>query len=273
MKFKSILVLLAAAFFISCEQAKAPIGNGPAKPGQSAEQGEQNTGKSPDVATLRFVSSGNVTIVGSYYDSGKPDSPALLLLHQFGSDRHSYDDFAAMMQKEGFCVLSIDGRGFGESIKTTDGRTVSAERTVDGVEAMKTDVDNAFLLLGEQKSVDKKRIGIVGASYGSSLALIYGAENKDVASVALLSPGINYFGSLPTEPAAAAFGDRPLLMVAAKDDAESAEAVATLEKKNAGKGVKTRVYDTGGHGTGIFQKQKDLMDVLKGFLTESLSKK
>ena len=104
-----------------------------------------------------------------------------------------------------------------KSTKTADDEKVVAQKTAEGVEAMKTDVENAFIFLAEQKNVDAAKMGIVGASYGSSLAIIYAAENPKVKAVALLSPGINYFGNLPTEPAIKSYGDRPLLIVAAED--------------------------------------------------------
>jgi len=126
------------------------------------------------------------------------------------------------MQAKGFNVLAIDGRGFGESVKTTDGKSISPSRTDEAVKAMLGDVGAAFDFLSKQKNVDPNKIGVVGASYGSSLALIYAADNPKVAAVALLSPGLNYFGNMPTEPAVKKYGNRPLYLIAAEDDPESA---------------------------------------------------
>ena len=118
---------------------------------------------------------------------------------------------------------------------------------------MIADVDNAFRFLAKQKNVDAAKIGIVGASYGSSLALIYAAENKQVKAIALLSPGINYFGNLPTEPAANTFGNRPLLLVAAEDDSESA---------GCGQEVKSKLAQT----TNTKRKFTNAADTGRGFL-------
>src|ERR1700760_2819787 len=65
--------------------------------------------------TVEVDSVDGTPIYGSMYAAEKENSPALLLLHQWQSDRHSFDDFAARMQQRGFAVLAIDGRGFGES--------------------------------------------------------------------------------------------------------------------------------------------------------------
>jgi pimeloyl-ACP methyl ester carboxylesterase len=159
--------------------------------------------------------------------------PSLLLLHQWQSDRHSYDEFAKRMQANGFTVLSIDGRGFGESTKKADGTNVTAGRSDADVKAMLGDVGAAIDFLKKQKNVDASKIGIVGASYGSSLAIIYAADHPDVKAVALLSPGLNYFGNMPIGPAVEKYNENDLLLIAADDDKESADAVRKLTSEKS----------------------------------------
>ena len=219
---------------------------------------------------VTFESADKTVIVGTFFESTKPNSPAVLLLHQFGSDRHSYDDFAKQLQAKGFGVLAIDGRGFGESTKTSDGRTVAVSRSDEAVKGMNADVAAAFEFLAKQKNVDAARVGIVGASYGSSLAMIYGADNPKVKAVALLSPGVNYFGNMPTESAVKKYGNRALLLVAANDDAESADSVKKLKASDGNNKYEVKIYDKGGHGTGLFKARIGLEDLLEQFLKKSL---
>jgi dienelactone hydrolase len=228
----------------------------------------QSISQIPTPQTVKFTSAQNVEIIGTFYESPKANSPAVLLLHQWQSTRKSYDEFAKRLQAKGFSVLAIDGRGFGESVKTTDGTAVAPSRTNETVKGMLADVGNAFEFLAKQKNVDANKIGIVGASYGSSLAIIYGAENKQIKAVALLSPGLNYFGNMPTEPAVKTFGNRPLLLVAADDDKESADSVKKLKETN--QNCETQIYQKGGHGTGIFSAKVGLEDLLEQFLMKSL---
>jgi dienelactone hydrolase len=234
----------------------------------TSNSSNQATSQIPAPQTIEFESSDKLEIIGTFYESPQPNSPAVLLLHQWQSTRKSYEIFAKQLQAKGFGVLAIDGRGFGESVKTTDGKTVSPSRTDDAVKAMKADVDKAFNFLKRQKNVDSARVGIVGASYGSSLALDYAAENKEVKAVALLSPGINYFGNMPSEPAAKMFGNRPLLLVAADDDKESAETVKKL--KQIDEKYEMQIYPKGGHGTNLFGAKVGLEDLLEDFLTRNL---
>lgn len=217
---------------------------------------------------VKFESADKVEIVGTFYQSQVDDAPAVLLLHQFGSNRSAYKKFAKGLQIKGFNILAIDGRGFGDSTKTTDGKTVSAERTNDAVKGMKADVAGAFDFLSKQKNVDVNRMGIVGASYGSSLAIIYAAENSKVKAVALLSPGLNYFGNLPIESAVKNYGDRALLLVAAEDDQNSAETVRKLKAENANNKYEMKIYEKGGHGTALFAV--GLENLLEEFLQKNL---
>jgi len=272
--YRVLVLLLITTILLGCQGQSASNNSITPVPVNSAiaQNSSDSDGVSSQPQRVTIESRDKTIIVGSFFESRKPNSPAVLLLHQWQSDRHSFDDFAKRMQAKGFNVLSIDGRGFGESMKTADGKMVAPERTDDAVKAMLGDVGAAVDFLAKQKSVDLNRIGIVGASYGSSLAIIYAADNPKIKSVALLSPGINYFGNMQTEPAVKKFGDRPLLMVAAEDDKESADAVRELQKAGASNKCQTQIFQTGGHGTGIFQAKVGLQDQLAQFLTNNLQK-
>jgi dienelactone hydrolase len=234
--------------------AVSPVSNTAAKPAPSDTE-KRVVIDSPD----------GLKLIGTFYGPERANSPAVLLLHQWQSDRHSYDSFAKQLQGKGFSVLSIDGRGFGESTRAIDGMKVPADRTEAAVKAMLADVGAAFEYLGKQPDVDPARLSIIGASYGSSLALIYAADHPNVKAVAMLSPGLNYFGNMQTEPAVKKYGDRPLLLVAAADDAESADAVTKL--KALSPKAEDKVYEKGGHGTALLASGSGLEDVLETFLT------
>jgi dienelactone hydrolase len=238
----------------------------------SAKTNSTNANSTPTVTAAKVTidSPDGVKLISTYLPASKPNSPALLLLHQWQSDRHSYDDFAKQMHERGFAVLAIDGRGFGESTKKADGSTVAPGRTDADVKAMLGDVDAAYNYLAKQPNVDASKIGLVGASYGSSLAIIYAADHSEVAAVALLSPGRDYFGNMPTEPAVEKYGNRPLFMVAANDDAESASAVKKLGGDGSNQNYQTKIYEKGGHGTALFKV--GLAYELGKFLSSSLQK-
>ena len=221
-----LATLLLVGYFTACNRSVYNNTSGVSSNTSTAS----DSNRSVSAQTVTIDSSDGLELTGTYLDAGKPDSPALLLLHQWQSDRHSYDAFAKRMYSKGFNVLSIDGRGFGESNKKANGSNVSAERSDEAVKKMLGDVGAAFEFLARQSNVDRNRVAIVGASYGSSLAIIYAAAHPEIHAVALLSPGLNYFGNMQTKPAVEKYGDRDLFVVASKNDTESAEAVENFEK-------------------------------------------
>lgn len=274
MKYKFLAKITFVSLFISAALGCQPptssnVANAANSIVTANNSNQTNVGMKVSASqTIKFESADKVEIIGTFYESPKANSPAVLLLHQWGSSRKSYDVFAKRLQAKGFGILAIDGRGFGESTKTTDGKTVGTDRGDETIKGMKTDVDNAFQFLAKQKNVDVARIGVVGASYGSSLAMIYAAENKQVKAVALLSPGLNYFGNLSIEESVKNYGDRNLLLIAAEDDQESAETVKKLKESNTNAKYEAKIYARGGHGTALFEF--GLQDLLEQFLTKSL---
>ena len=160
-------------------------------------------------------------------------------------------------------------------MQTGDGKAVAPERTDEAVKGMLGDVGAAFDFLAKQKNVDPSEMGIVGASYGSSLAIIYAADDPRVKAVALLSPGLNYFGNMATRPAVEKYGNRDLFIVAAKGDTESAKAAEGLTIGNIRHGFMVLPVGTY-HGTDLF-KYRDrsdgppvVEDALEGFLLTRL---
>lgn len=275
----TFLILTISTFlsFVGC-QTKNPAANvDRVSTSPAANSTNQTVAGAPETAfsegaakTISFETPDGVKIVGTLYAAAKENSAAVLMLHQFGGSRSDYKDLANQFQSSGFAVLAIDGRGFGESIKKVDGSKVAAGQSAEAVNGMKSDVAAAVKFLSEQRNVDKKRIGVVGASYGSSLAIIHAADNAEIKAVGLLSPGTNYFGTLPTEPATEKYGTRPILIVAAEDDSESATASRLLDKLAKGDKHQLQIYPKGGHGTAILKGGVGLEKLLLEFFRQNL---
>src|SRR5215204_3261293 len=164
LKITFIVLLLLPGF--SCQKqsvSSSPNKTNPVAVSSNSSNQSSTETKPAEPQTVKFESAGKVEIVGTFYEAPKANSPAVLMLHQWGDNRASYDEFARKIQAKGFGVLAIDGRGFGESVKTTDGEKVGTDRDDETVRGMKADVDNAFRFLAKQKNVDAQKIGIVGA--------------------------------------------------------------------------------------------------------------
>lgn len=257
----ALLLSLSAAAACSPEAPPAANSNaaGPAAPAAPSDP------DAPQRVTFTTADDAGVAIVGDLYLPDESPAPAVLALHQWKADRSTYRDFGRAMRDAGFVVLAIDARGFGESTRGEAGTVEPSWDTTDDVEA-------AVDYLKDQPSVDALRIGIVGASYGASNALIYAAgDPEDVRSVALLSVGLNYNDSLPAEPAIREYGDRPLLMLAARDDAESAAGTEKLAAAAKSSRHRTQVYDAGGHGTALLSPPASALDAVKAFFVRTLT--
>jgi dienelactone hydrolase len=262
-------ILLAVIAAAGCSQSAAPTTNNSNAANRAAAPTLPPAGPSdpdaPQTVTFSTEDDANVVITGDLYLPAKSPAPAVLALHQWDANRSTYKDFARAMRDAGFVVLAVDGRGFGESTQSADGKVAPAWD-------LKNDIAAAIEYLKSQPSVDGQRIGIVGASYGASNALIYAADNpSDVRSVALLSVGLNYHETLPTEPALKKYGDRPLLMLAARDDAASAGDTEKLAGAVKNAKYMTKVYDSGGHGTALLDPKVGATDVLKAFFVKTLT--
>src|SRR4051812_45439401 len=99
MKVKFLAKVISVGLFISaisgCQSAgvsnSANQTNAPANNAGNANQSNA-AAKIPEPQTVKFESAEKAVIVGTFFESPKPASPAVLLIHQWGSDRHSYDE-------------------------------------------------------------------------------------------------------------------------------------------------------------------------------------
>lgn len=202
-----------------------------------------------------------IAIIGDYYTPTTPSAKGLLLLHMMPAMRQSWHAFAEKMRGAGWQVLAIDLRGHGESDGGPDGyRSFSdAEH-----QASRYDVEVGVEFL---KSNGVTELALGGASIGANLALQYLAEHPDVKSAFLLSPGLNYRG-VETEPAASALKPgQAVYFIASRDDARSAEAIEQLAAAMpAGAAKESRMFDTAGHGTTIFEREPAFMDEIAAWL-------
>ncbi len=206
--------------------------------------------------TVRFDAQG-VEVVGWLWRGREPAAPAVVLVHQLGSDRREWEPFALRLRAQGdLHVLAIDLRGHGESVhgpqKAISWTTFAASDWPGVVE----DVRAAIRWLQEGSGLRPSKIGVVGSSIGSSAALLAAVDDATVAAAILLSPGLSYRG-LDTLPALPRWGRRPLLLLAGEGDADSARAVESLAQ--AASRADRHVYPgVDGHGVRLAGDAPDL---------------
>jgi len=213
-----------------------------------------------------------VTIVGSLYlpKSANGKANAILLLHQLGKDRTSWAPLIPFLLKEKYVVFSIDLRGHGESTLFGENERSYTSFSNDDFKAMINDVREAVKFLKSHDRVKSDRIAIIGASIGANLAFQYAAEDRDVRTVILLSPGTNYRG-LELLPYVRPYDKRALFIVSSEEDAYSAESSSLLQKEaQLANPVKLKIYAGRAHGTDILLAEKGLSAIIVAWLQNYL---
>lgn len=204
-----------------------------------------------EAVPVQIAGAESLTLQGVFYAPSSSPAPGILFLHMYGGNKSDWHDLARRLQSAGFACLAIDLRGHGETAGVEDWGLAQE------------DVGLARAWLASREGVDPQRTAVVGASIGANLALLLGALDPQVAAIALLSPGFDYF-RVRTEGQMTRFGNRPAFLTASEDDGYSAETVSALASQAMGP-VELIVYAGGAHGTDLLTADTDLSDRLLAF--------
>ncbi|MDP8254825.1 MAG: alpha/beta fold hydrolase [Candidatus Alcyoniella australis] len=228
-------------------------------------------GDGPVGSTVKIVTSDQVVLVGTLYQSGEQAQPGALLLHMMGRSRSDFQALARELGARGIACLAIDLRGHGESTQRIGEHPAELDYrrfTNDDFAGMLLDVRAARSFMTEHPMIQGNAVMIVGASIGANAALVYTAQHGGVRGLALLSPGLDYRG-LTTQGAVTELRDCRLLLAAAQDDEYSARTVQRL-KESAQVDAELLLYPAGGHGTRLLQNRPELFARLVEFITRTL---
>jgi len=203
-----------------------------------------------------------VNLKATYFSAGRT-GPAMLLLHQCNMDRHAWDGLAADLATNGFNVLTIDNRGFGESggSKSTDPDTRAAER-----KKWPADVDAAYTYLTSQKGVDQSRVAVGGASCGVTQSSDLATRHHEIRALLLLS-------GMASDAAKAYIASNPSLPIfGAASEGDTGAAKGISEALAASKDPKSviKIYAGTEHGVPMFAKNPDLEPMIVAWLKAQL---
>ena len=221
----------------------------------------------PQTANSRTVSirtDDGVTLAGTFYEASRRPAPAVILLHMLTRSREDWDAVASRLADAGFHVLAIDFRGHGGS----SGGPPAAAGGPD-VTRLVLDVQAArAFLVARTDLVIPSAVGIAGASLGANVAILEGAGDPAVRSLALLSPGLDY-RSLKTDAALRKYGGRPAMLLAGSNDPYAVRSVKELAA--GGGGVREiRIIENAGHGTMMLRSDQDLGRTLVDWFQRTL---
>jgi dipeptidyl aminopeptidase/acylaminoacyl peptidase len=208
----------------------------------------------PGGETVTIKAADGLEIAGSFYKPTKsaPPWPGVILLHMIYRSREDWEGPAQALAHAGYAVLSIDLRGHGDT-----GSEADWAKTAE-------DLKQVWQYFAEQPEVDETRTAFIGASMGANMALWAAAEQSEVKTAVLLSPGLSYFG-VETEPAMEGYIGRPLLLIASREDtysAKSSQHLASLDGDEA----ELVLYDGASHGTDMFAQESGLINLIVKWL-------
>jgi acetyl esterase/lipase len=195
---------------------------------------------------LTISGADNLPISADLYLPSTGDTPAsaVILVHMFRGSRADWGDLPQLFVDQCIAVLAFDLRGFGD----TGG-------DIDWSKA-KEDLNLIYQDLAGRTEINPQKIALVGASIGANLSLITAANQPPIPAVVMLSPGLDYQG-VTSEDALAQYSDRPLLIIASKDDTYAADSAQVLKDAATGE-TELLLLDGAAHGTAMLTQSPDL---------------
>ncbi len=125
-----------------------------------------------------------VKICGVWELPGKPTNKAIILVHGLTVTKDEggkFVELSSLLTESEYAVFRFDFRGHGESEGRQEEMTIKGE-LID----LKTTIDYV-------EKEGYKDIGLVGASFGGGVSILYFAQNqKNIKALVLLNPCLNY---------------------------------------------------------------------------------
>ena len=205
-----------------------------------------------------------------YYQPENAEERAVLLLHQCNFNRTMYGDIGRELSLSGIHALSLDFRGFGESIdEKTDMNKFGRNAIWEYRKHWPKDVQLAYDFL--RKKVGKDGIiGVTGASCGGRQAKIV-AENNPINAVSFFSSNVVHNDNDDTVADYKAIAKKPTLFITAEEDgtyAGTQRGFALNENINS----KFIAYKGKGHGYPLLEQDKHLAETMVDWFDNNLVK-
>ncbi len=230
-------------------------------------------------AEITLTTPDNFALKADYYPSKNSVKPAnnraVLMLHQCNYNRTMYNNIGAQLAQQSIHALSLDFRGFGESISSEF--NVADVRKLPQAERGKAwsnmsshwpeDVQLAFDYLKE-KVGNNGKVGIIGASCGGSQAINL-AEKENISA-------ISFFSSSQRDENIARYGktlvDTPTLIIASEDDGRTFTSAQQLFSTAKNPSSKMISYKGSMHGYPLLVSDKALETTIVTWFSNELSK-
>lgn len=228
---------------------------------------------------LTLTSSDKFSLKADYYPAKTTTENsadrAVLMLHQCNYNRSMYNNIGEQLAEHGVHALSIDFRGFGESISKDfnvgDIRKLPQADRGQAWAAMSShwpnDVKLAYDYL-KAKAGDNSKVGIIGASCGGSQAITL-AENESISAISFFSSSQSDKNVTRYEKVLA---DKPSLIIASEDDGRTYTSAQQLFSTAKHPQSKMLSYKGTMHGYPLLDSDQQLANTIVAWFDNELKK-
>ncbi len=251
--------------------AGAPSGQGqPAEPADGQSGAIQPVQASIPSSEISYDANG-WKIYGTLYPAvSKAPTTLVILVPGLGTTRDSYPvSFIESLHEAlpNAMILAIDQKGVGKSANLGSWRDFDYSQFLD----MRTDITSAKPYF-VQRYPTMKQIYVVGASMGSTSALMAAAKEKWITKVAMISPGLSFNKVDITASGGLESYSQALLVTASSGDSYSAASAQQISQLTPESQPTLKIYPGNGHGTEMFVTTAGDDKPLQALLLEFLSK-
>jgi pimeloyl-ACP methyl ester carboxylesterase len=172
--------------------------------------------KPPEPSRVELRAADGVRLAAFWLDCHEPGAPAVLLLHNGGTDHHGFRPLWLKLQRKGYNVLALDLRGHGASRRLTPelhDRLVLRDMRVYA--DMVLDAEAGIKFLNDEQKIPPQQIAVVGAELGASIGFQVMRRNARLRGMVALSPASTAYGFATLEDARH-YGKRPLFVITTK---------------------------------------------------------
>jgi dienelactone hydrolase len=217
---------------------------------------------------IKLTGQDGFQLYGDYVAASHGQGKGVLMLHQCNADRSMYESLATQLAKSGISSMSLDFRGYGDSV--TDEISIAAIREKASSREHYFEIQNQ-LGLGKNRSHDVElayryllgklddnaRISIIGASCGGTQAVLLAQKHKPQSFI-FFSAGMNQ----ETIELFDQVSDVPALIVTAQDDTNTFVSSNQIFLNANNEDTRLLSYKGEGHGIPLFKQDQNLESMM-----------
>jgi dienelactone hydrolase len=230
-----------------------------------------NVPSSSDRVEVELERDASFRLVADWYQpqGAKEKFPAVLLIHDIGEDRHTWDPFIqTYLVGRGFGVLNLDLRSHGGSTMKGTEKIPALPSRASELNQFPADLEAAVKWLRSKEGVDINRIACVGGGVGADLAFFASGKFEEIRTAIAVSPTAET--AQTWAKGIQNFQPHSILYVAAQGDPAAIDSSRQLEKLT-GFPVQVRIIsDSGLKGSKLAAESPEVSKIILDWIQKGI---